>query len=374
MCSNIVVYFALGILFYLCCKMGKLSEFLNLKDQDECWLVSKTRGCLNKKQPSATHVAFLKVHKTGSTVVQGIFLRYGLNRNLTFVVPNNKSWFPNIISINESVIPGYNIISPPKNKTFDILCFHVVYNRSAIQSIMPKDTKYIGIIREPFLQFESTIRYFNFGKNQYGNRHFISNFFRNYNFFKKVENNPAVFSFLNNRMSFEFGFPSHLFDSFDLKDVKQYLEKLKNEFDLVIINEYMDESIILLRRMLNWNVKDVLFVNVNVNRKRHYLDHTKLKNISLYRRYAKLDYELYNFFIKRLWRQIRACGDDIIEEISYFKLLRKSLEKFCKSKGKSFLKVEPTSWSSSFSVTKDYCLVMKWREILYLTRIKEQQY
>ncbi|XP_062598635.1 galactose-3-O-sulfotransferase 4-like [Saccostrea cucullata] len=325
-----------------------------------------------KKTPSQ-HIAFLKVHKTGSTTAQGIFLRYGLKRNLTFVVANNKSWFPNIISLEESVIPGYNIVPPPKGKRYEILCFHVVYNRSAFEGIMPNDTKYIGIVREPFLQLKSTIRYFNYG-GQNKHAQFLRNFLQNSTSTGRKENNNPATSFLNNRMAFEFNFPRHLFDSFTSHEVKQYLEILDKEFDLVIINEYMDESVVLLRRILNWNVQDVLFVNLNVNQGSSDLNKVGLKEIRLYRQYAALDYELYHFFLKRLWKQINSYGHDILEEISYYKLLRKNLENFCNSKETAILIVEESNWSSSFLVTHEDCDFMRQGEFWYLNEIMEQQY
>ncbi|XP_048731153.1 galactose-3-O-sulfotransferase 3-like [Ostrea edulis] len=325
-----------------------------------------------KQRTVHQHVAFLKVHKTGSTTAQGIFLRYGLHKNLTFVVPNNKSWYPNIIALNDSVIPGYNIIPPPVGKTYDILCFHVVYNRLAFEDVMPNDTKYIGIVREPFLQFDSTIRYFRFGED-HGVAQYIRLFLKNPKLYMKKMDQLGS-TFINNRMAFEYGFPSSLFHSFDMLAVKQYLEKLDKEFHVVIVNEYMDESVILLRRVLNWDLKDILFVNLNVNPNRHDLNQVGLKEIRLYRQYAKLDYELYNFFVKRLWQQIYSYGEDILEEISYFKLLRKHLQNFCSSVDKSFLKVEESSWSSSFSVTKDDCIEMQEGEFWYLRNIMKHQY
>ncbi|XP_062598634.1 galactose-3-O-sulfotransferase 3-like [Saccostrea cucullata] len=325
------------------------------------------------KQTPSQHIAFLKVHKTGSTTAQGIFLRYGLKRNLTFVVANNKSTYPNVISIEESVIPGYNIVPPPKGRRYEILCFHVVYNRSAFEGIMPNDTKYIGIVREPFQQFKSIIRYFDYAKhNKYAQ--FLRQFLQNITLSKNKENHNPATTVLNNRMAFEFNFPLHLFDSFSLHEVKQYLQKLDEEFDLVIINEYMEESVVLLRRMLNWDVQDVLFVNLNVNQGSSDLNKVGLKEVRLYRKYAALDYELYNFFLKRLWKQINSYGHDILEEISYYKLLRKNLESFCNSKETPILIVEESNWSSSFQVTHEDCDFMRQGEFWYLNEIMKQQY
>ena len=37
-------------------------------------------------------ISFAKTHKTGSSTVQNIFLRYGWENNLTFVLPEKRTW------------------------------------------------------------------------------------------------------------------------------------------------------------------------------------------------------------------------------------------------------------------------------------------
>jgi len=75
-------------------------------------------------------VAFLKVHKAGSSIAQNIFLRYGESRNLTFVISKHREgqYGDNVISIATSINED-NTLPPPPNKTFDVLCCHVLYNK-----------------------------------------------------------------------------------------------------------------------------------------------------------------------------------------------------------------------------------------------------
>lgn len=316
------------------------------------------------------HIAFLKVHKTGSSTIQSLFLRYGFDRNLTFVVPSNKSEFRNVISVYESVVPRRNIIPPPKDKHYDILCFHVVYNRTAFERIMPKDTKYIGIIREPFLQFDSTLRYFQ-PKEVFEKARNISTYLKNPYLY---ESKDIRFSFTNNRMAYEFGFPSRLFKNFNSKQTQEYLKKLDKEFDVVIVNEYMEESVVLLRRILNWKVKDILYLTVNENERKHEIDNSELEKRQLYRQYAKLDYALYEFFLERLWRQINFHGQDIMREISYFKSLTKTVENFCFSDSREGIFIEESPWSEGFSLVIRDCEKMDRSENDYVDKIVSRQY
>jgi hypothetical protein len=44
-------------------------------------------------------------------------------------------------------------------ESYNILCNHVVYNRQAFRAIMPRDTMYVGILREPVANFMSAFSY-----------------------------------------------------------------------------------------------------------------------------------------------------------------------------------------------------------------------
>ncbi|XP_052684609.1 galactose-3-O-sulfotransferase 2-like [Crassostrea angulata] len=323
---------------------------------------------LPSNQKQVHHIFYLKVHKAGSSTVQNVFLRYGIDRNLTFVVPNNSSGYRNVISCTDTAIPGYNIIPSPKDKHFEMLCFHVLYNRTALDKILPNDTKYVAIVREPYLQFDSTLRYF---KPVFGDGQNVRTFLKNPHLSK---NQDVRGSFTNNRMAFEFDFPESLFRDFNSHEIQEYLKKLDEEFDVVLVNEYMEESIVLLRRILNWKVKDVIFLILNKNNVVHTVDNTELEKRQLYRQYAKLDYALYEFFFERLWRQINIFGQDIFREISYFKSLRRTVENFCLTDSGPFIFVQNSTWSESFRVSRKDCDDMLRHEKDYVDMILPRQY
>ena len=59
------------------------------------------------------------------------------------------------------------------------------------------------------------------------------------------------------------------------KAIKEYVEFLEEEFDLVLIADYFDESVVLMKRLLCWELDDVLFVKTNER-----LDKDKATDIS----------------------------------------------------------------------------------------------
>ena len=122
---------------------------------------------------------------------------------------------------------------------------------------MPNDTLFITILREPVTQFESLFDY--------------HELFKTWSFdFDAFNNESAVIPSLQtrragrfgiNQMMFDLGFDDKLFN--DEKAVQQYIERLDSIFNLVMINERMDESLILLKRLLCWTTDDIITFKVS---------------------------------------------------------------------------------------------------------------
>lgn len=316
-------------------------------------------------------IAFLKVHKAGSSTAQNIFLRYGESRNLTFLLSKvRKRQWDNVISV-DSTLNRDNTMPPPENKTFDVLCCHVLYDNFAWKKYMPADTAYIGITREPFEQFLSTLNYFNPLRR-------ITSYNKVLEYLKKPQAyekgvSPRK-SLTNNRMAAEFGFPLKLFNQYSKSESNNYLDKLDKEFQFVIIMDYFIESIVMMRRVLGWEIKDVLYLKKNAARKAyHFVDYT---HRYLYEDFAKLDYDLYNHFFKRLWDQIRDEGPDFHEELLYFSRLRKEVEDYClhQAKRNDEFKVNQSKWGDEFLVTLTDCKYLRMHESTFVKNIRNRQY
>ncbi|KAL3847791.1 hypothetical protein ACJMK2_018685 [Sinanodonta woodiana] len=323
------------------------------------------------------HIAFLKVHKSGSTTAQNMFLRFGFQRNLTFILPpfKNQFGYPNIISLRDSLNEN-NTLPAPKGKHFDLLCNHVIYNRTVFERFMPKDAVYIGILREPYEQFKSTLNYLRPGyvfklKSALPGSEFLKDPS------KYEPKSAAVWSFTNNRMAVEFGIPNNVIKSQNLKKVSNYIETLNKEFSLVIIAELFQESIVLMRRMLKWSTKDVLYLDKNISLKKNDSSFIGPYDRQLYRKWAKIDYALYDFFFKRLRQQIREQGTDFDAELLHFKEIQKMVSEFCAQKkitGNAKIEVQSSAWSKAFNVTGDDCQLLKKGEIEFIQMIRKRQY
>ncbi|CAG2253887.1 GAL3ST1 [Mytilus edulis] len=317
-------------------------------------------------------VAFLKIHKAGSSTAQNIFLRYGYSRNLLFVLSKvRKEQYDNVISLSSSLNEN-NTIAPPINKTFDVLCNHVLYNREAFQKYIPGNTAYIGIVREPFEMFLSTLNYF---RPEYIFKTIkaitpVLNYLVDP--WKYEKGLPLTYSLTNNRMALEFDFPKHLFKTYSKEESEAYLSKLDQEFHFVIIMEYFAESVVMMRRILGWSIKDVLYVKKNSAKKYSFVDNTYRY---LYQRFAKLDYDLYNFYYIKLWEKIKLEGIDFQLELSFFQNLRKAVEDYCIKHKQTVLPyhVPDSKWSTAFNVTRKDCDLLLLNEMKFVSLIRQRQ-
>lgn len=328
-----------------------------------------------------THIGFLKVHKAASTTTQAIFLRFGWRRNLTFVLPPeyNKFGYPNIISTNES-ITKYNTLPPPPGKTFDILCNHVVYGKEEWASILPADTVMVGTIREPFSHFRSVLNYFNprsilFIQSAIDPNDPVGTFLKDPT---KYETKNVRSSFTNNRLSFEYGVHPDIIQGRNVAAFDEYLrEVLDKQFKVVLLAEKYDESLVLMKRKLNWSLKDIMFAMKNVRsvaKKDRYELQDKHK--ALHRNYSVFDYMLYDFFLEKLNKQIEQEGTDFMDEVNNFKEVRELVEKFCHvvSRHIRSLKIDKGEWTDGFEISRDDCNLMHVGEIPFTQMIRKKQY
>ncbi|OWF44917.1 galactose-3-O-sulfotransferase 3-like [Mizuhopecten yessoensis] len=316
------------------------------------------------------HIAFIKAHKAASTTVQNIFLRYGYENDLVFALPRAGS----TISTANTVRPG-SILPPPPSRPYDILCSHVRFDREAFGRILPNDTKYIGIVREPFHQFQSNLQYYRqrFVLNIPGDKPVQEYLLHNDKYMKFGGNNiPSTY----NKMAYDFGFPQDLFWSKDHDKIQRFLAKLDNEIDLVIVTEYFDESIVLMRRLLNWDLQYVLYGKLNSKKKKDPRLEIGSEEEGLYRKWAHLDYALYNFFLDKLKEKLKHQPPDFYEELAYFRSTRTKYDDFCKLSldgGQSVILFEGSKWNTPFIVTKEQCKHLYIREIPFFNQLRARR-
>lgn len=310
-----------------------------------------------------TNVAFLKVHKAGSSTVLNILQRFGEKRQLTFALPKSGNYLGWGKTIQEEAL-----LKPPRGKSYNVLMHHVVYNRQAFRKIMPNDTVYIAIVREPLELLDSAIRYL----QHRASFKYLSDIPED-----KVESflsSPTKYetpakvadSFTNNRMAFDFGLAEeHLHDA---KFARDYIETLKEDFSLVLVLEYLDESLVLLKRMLCWKTEDILYMpaNVNLNRKRKYFSQEVRQN---HQDWSIADNLVYDAFYKQFWNQLLQLNVDFFEEVKVFKHILQYVHEFCAhvdDNSAPYLLVNKTNFNEAFKIDLEDCRLLSISELDFL--------
>lgn len=281
--------------------------------------------CPSISSPNAKHtnVVFLKTHKTASSTVQNIFFRFAERTNLTVALPvtpcDHQFCYPRMFSTH---------FIHPHTMPPNIATSHMRFSHSELQRVMPNNTIYITILREPGAMFESLFSYYN----------------QNCDTFKRVPNgsleafldNPWAYyrpkdsdsMYARNTLTFDLGGDKDRLPTDVVKYAKRFAAEIDRVFSLVMIAEYFDESLILLRHLLSWDLEDVLYVkqNMRMPSSKGNLSELQLAKI---REWNAIDAVLYDHFNTSLWRQLKELGlACVAKEV---KLLRRVQEQMVRS-------------------------------------------
>ena len=220
--------------------------------------------------------------------------------------------------------------------TPSILCNHARYNRPAMQLIMRKEAKYVTILRNPVEQYESMFNYMEFNTYLQLNisKNPLADFVENpvpvlYKMREKFRGIPESMNLVKNPMFFDLGHYPPAYDN--MTRVVKEIAKIDRDFELVMIMEYFDESLILLKKAFCWKLEDIVYVKFNQRRQapRITLTERVKKNI---RKWNKADVLLYEFFNKTLWAKIEKYGPSFWSDLKEFRKLNSKTVKMCVDK------------------------------------------
>lgn len=314
-----------------------------------------------------SNVVFLKVHKAGSTTVQNILLRHAFENNLNVALPK---WHLDSLSFHVigNEILRTSLIPLPDGEEYNILCNHIVYNRELLGELMPKDTQYIGIVRDPMTQFLSSAKYFQFFSvlQRDTEDKSIANdldkltidYIHNSSRYPKIDKQDITEK-IHNYQSNDFGLKKEDFDNDTA--INSLLSKIENEFQIIMLTEYFDESLILLRRYLCWDFSDILYITKNVQGALPMVLYNPIIKAWL-KKHNMADFRLYNHMRSRFWNQVAAEGGSFHDEVTEFKFIKKKVSDFCFRNKEGELFIEKSQWNEEFHITMDDCRLLRYDE------------
>ena len=247
--------------------------------------------------------------------------------------------------------------------------------------LFPKTTtKYVTILRNPVDQFESVFNYMGLG-NIYG---FGQDPVRSLNaFLRKGIEFKDVFKTITTRLvrnpnSFDLGLAYKFHQN--VGAIKKYITFLEKEFDLIMITDYFDESVVLLKRLLCWELEDILYFKSNERQDKERavdLSEEVKENI---KRWNAADQLLFDYFNQTFWQKIEREGKDFYDDLAAFRQKREQISRLCLTNGTSIQLQYANKYVKAASLkrnldaqTREYCERMTRSENSYLAYLRSKR-
>lgn len=240
-------------------------------------------------------IVFLKTHKTASSTIQNILMRYGTKYDKTFALPSTgKTIFKYWKSWSEA--DYYKLEKAP-----DMIVHHMRFSKE-VEKVF-SDANYFSILRNPVIMFESLFNYMKTVAPQFNKAHTLENFLSDPKKYQQLGKSKSMTSFFSrNHMTFEFGYDPNEEDEVKINEM---ISKIEKRFNFILINEFMAESLIVLRRYLCMDLPDIACFITNARKSSSKLSHKIQKDLENWNR---ADFMLYQHFNSTLWNKIEEIG------------------------------------------------------------------
>ncbi|KAG5835159.1 galactosylceramide sulfotransferase-like [Anguilla rostrata] len=256
----------------------------------------KARACRPK-----VDIMFLKTHKTASSTVLNILLRFGEKHGLRIALPHGRNDFFYPRAFERWQVEGYR-----PGLCFNIIGSHMRFNAAEVARLLPPQAAYITILRDPARVFESSFHY-------YGRlvpltwtipgRDKLAEFLRQPRRYYRPGGYNAFF--LHNLQLFDLGY-DHALGPED-SQVGLAISHIEQRFQLVLLAEHFEESLVLLRDALCWEAEDLQFFRLNM-RKEAAVSPLSAEQRERARQWNGADWRLYRHFNASFWARVEAFG------------------------------------------------------------------
>ncbi|KAM5131396.1 galactose-3-O-sulfotransferase 4 [Callospermophilus lateralis] len=365
---------------------------LQLRQSWATSLGSAVPSCLPRQR-----LVFLKTHKSGSSSVLSLLHRYGDRHGLRFALPTRYQFgYPRFFRASQ--VKGYHPQGGGTQPPFHILCHHMRFNLKEVLQVMPSDSFFFSIVRDPAALARSAFSYYKSTSSAFRKAPSLAAFLANPRAFYRPGGRGDYYA--RNLLWFDFGLPfppekrikrgnpkdpdSHqghvlpsgtgpraqILDpnallqpvstvadghsqavsptSFNLGSssfIQWGLAWLDSVFDLVMVAEYFDESLVLLADALCWGLDDVVGFMHNAQAGGEQglraagtggLTAEDQQLTAQARAWNNLDWALYVHFNRSLWARIEQYGQRRLKHaVAELRARREAMAKHCLQGGKA---------------------------------------
>lgn len=277
----------------------------------------------NQTCAAKVDIMFMKTHKTASSTFLNILFRFGEKHGLKFAFPDSRNDFFYPSFFERSQVKDYK-----PGMCFNIICNHLRFNAPEMDKLLPMDTSYITILRDPAELFESSFHYFGrlapFTWKIPGDDKMTEFLLDPSTYFDPEGYNSF---YLKNLLFFDFGQDNTL--ELDDPRVDEGIKFISDRFQLVMLVEHFEESLILLKDALCWEMDDLLFFKLNVRKGSTVSKLTpELRAKAL--EWNAIDWKLYQHFNQTFWKKVDAYGRQrMAEDVAELRRRNKEMASIC---------------------------------------------
>ncbi|GFU55664.1 galactosylceramide sulfotransferase [Trichonephila clavipes] len=319
-----------------------------------------------------TNIVFLKTHKCAGSSIQNILMRYGDKHKLNFVMPRTGNYLGHPTPFSRTMVSRHHSF------TYNILAHHTRLDYKEIRAVMPSNSIFITIVRDPIQIFESSFSYYSFDKLFKCDIHKFIKYLPKFS--NKFLSRRFRGKFGANQMFFDLGGDPEMFRN--TTQILQYLDKLESWFHLVLVAERMEESLVLLKHLLCWDIDDVVAFKLNARNPIYRSNLTDMEK----QRLLKLNYAdalLYDRFLKKFDREVEAFGRERMADETA-ELRKRTLEwyELCvegekpstkRVKPKHYYNPKVMMFKTRTNVTNSTCNIMTIEELAYTDQLRRRQ-
>lgn len=263
-------------------------------------------SALSKVGQGVPPVAFIKTHRTGSSSIANLLHRLGEEHSMLFLLPgdehSNALGWP-------APFPGASVGKPAHQ--YDMICNNAVFNVKSMTAFLKPAPFFFTALRRPLDQIESSFEFF---KPPCGQK-----WEDRVNWLEKLHNNPndpalsnrapALLGQFRNSQAHDLGWYERIGSgSHDHDDeaIAEWIDELEQSLGLVMLTEYFDEGLVLLRRKLNIEVGDL--VNLRMKQGVAIKEQPTAGQAARLRTVTHVDTVLYDHFNQTFWVEWERAG------------------------------------------------------------------
>ena len=268
---------------------------------------------LNQNIGEDSVVIFVHIPKTAGTTLRHIIQSQ--------FKPNNVFEFYYLKAQPSRVPQGiekYNNLSEAQKKAIEFVSGHAGFG---LHEFIPRPCTYITVLRNPVERVVSYYYSLLRNKNKIVENKTLEDFIQTYG---RVHNEMTCFlSGLTLKAQLQDPSIDVKAKQFDRETLEIAKNNLKKHYAVFGFVERFDETCILLKRILGWNISP-LYVRKNVSKQQNWTDNLPKHTLNLIEKFNELDFQLYDYAQEMFEELINQQGTSFKREVEEFKQANQS--------------------------------------------------